>query len=116
MATHSRSRLENPRDRGAWWAAVYGVAQSRTRLKRLSSRSSIFKILGSYEVGLSIFSTAYTQLMLTKHISRIKEHTLDPCRPRTSHSPLVIAISSLIGHLKSPKDKYNYNSVLYIRL
>ena len=32
------SCLENPRDRGAWWAAVYGVAQSRTRLKRLSSR------------------------------------------------------------------------------
>ena len=29
--------LENPRDGGAWWAAVYGVAQSRTRLKRLSS-------------------------------------------------------------------------------
>ena len=29
--------LENPRDRGAWWAAVYGVAQSRTRLKRLNS-------------------------------------------------------------------------------
>ena len=28
---------ENPRDRGAWWAAIYGVAQSRTRLKRLSS-------------------------------------------------------------------------------
>ena len=27
------SRLENPRDRGAWWAAVYGVAQSQTRLK-----------------------------------------------------------------------------------
>ena len=26
------SCLENPRDRGAWWAAVYGVAQSRTRL------------------------------------------------------------------------------------
>ena len=31
---------ENPRDRGAWWAAVYGVAQSWTRLKRLSSSSS----------------------------------------------------------------------------
>ena len=30
------SYLENPRDGGAWWAAVYGVAQSRTRLKRLS--------------------------------------------------------------------------------
>ena len=39
MATHS-SRLENPRDGGAWWAAVYVVAQSRTRLKRLSSSNS----------------------------------------------------------------------------
>ena len=34
------SCLENPRDRGAWWAAVYGVAQSQTRLKQLSSSSS----------------------------------------------------------------------------
>ena len=34
------SCLENPRDRGAWWAAVFGVAQSQTRLKRLSSSSS----------------------------------------------------------------------------
>ena len=34
------SCLENPRDGGAWWVAVYGVAQSRTRLKRLSSSSS----------------------------------------------------------------------------
>ena len=34
------SCLENPRDSGAWWAAVYGVAQSWTGLKRLSSSSS----------------------------------------------------------------------------
>ena len=34
------SCLENPRDRGAWWAAIYGVAQSRAWLKRLSSSSS----------------------------------------------------------------------------
>ena len=34
------SCLENPRDGGPWWAAVYGVAQSRTQLKRLSSSSS----------------------------------------------------------------------------
>ena len=34
------SCLENPRDGGAWWAAIYGVAQSRTQLKRLSSSSS----------------------------------------------------------------------------
>ena len=34
------SFLEDPRDREAWWAAVYVVAQSRTRLKRLSSSNS----------------------------------------------------------------------------
>ena len=40
------SCLENPRDGGAWWAAVYGVAQSQTRLKRLSSSSSrVWKFL-----------------------------------------------------------------------
>ena len=32
------SCLENPRDGGAWWAAVYGVAQSRTRLKHCRRR------------------------------------------------------------------------------
>ena len=42
------SCLENPRDRGAWWAAVYGVAQSQTRLKRLSSSSSSLVIFGWY--------------------------------------------------------------------
>ena len=34
------SCLENPRDWGAWWAAIYGVTQSQTRLKRLGSSSS----------------------------------------------------------------------------
>ena len=34
------SCLENPRDGGAWWAAVSGVSQSRTRLRRLSSSSN----------------------------------------------------------------------------
>ena len=35
------SCLENPKDGGDWWAAVHGVAQSWTRLKRLSSSSSL---------------------------------------------------------------------------
>ena len=34
------SCLENSRDGGDWWASVYGVAQSRTQLKRLSSSSN----------------------------------------------------------------------------
>ena len=37
------SCLENPRDGGAWWAAIYGVTQSRTRLKQLSSSSSMLQ-------------------------------------------------------------------------
>ena len=43
------SCLENPRDGGAWWAAICGVAQSQTRLKRLSSSSS-----SSSSVSMSI--------------------------------------------------------------
>ena len=40
------SYLENPRDRGAWWAAIYGVAQSQTRLTQLSSSSSSLLLSG----------------------------------------------------------------------
>ena len=48
---------ENPTDGGAWWAAVYGVAQSRTRLKRLSSSSTLshllkFKLVEGYQICL----------------------------------------------------------------
>ena len=42
------SCLENPRDSGAWWVTVYGVAQSRTWLKRLSSSSSTYIYLYTY--------------------------------------------------------------------
>ena len=45
------SCLENPRDRGAWLAAISGVAQSRTQLKRLSSSSSLtFRSVVYFEV------------------------------------------------------------------
>ena len=63
------SCLENPRNGGAWWAAVYGVAQSQTRLKRLSSSSSSLpsqpsqKWLYSYpstsKLILAVFLTGY---------------------------------------------------------
>ena len=47
------SCLENPRDGGASWAAVYGVAQSRTRLKQLSSSSSkVLLMLGSTFINI----------------------------------------------------------------
>ena len=49
------SCLENPANRGAWWAAVYGVVQSQTRLKRLSSSS------------LRLYTLKCTQIHLGKH-------------------------------------------------
>ena len=45
------SCLEYPRDGGAWWATVYGVAQSWTRLKRLSSSSSSDYITSSWRLA-----------------------------------------------------------------
>ena len=49
MATHSSvfAWRVSPRDGGAWWAAVSGVAQSRTQLKRLSSSSSSMTVIAS---------------------------------------------------------------------
>ena len=53
------SCLENPRDGGAWWAAVYGVTQSLTRLKRLSSSSS------------SSSTLLQNQLLLSQHWTKL---------------------------------------------
>ena len=50
------SCLENPRDGGAWWAAVYGVAQIRTQLMQLSSSSSSSYVVLPTQSFLKIFS------------------------------------------------------------
>ena len=51
------SCLENPRDGAAWWAAVYGVAQSQTRLKRLSSSIPVL----SYELQDFFFYICHSE-------------------------------------------------------
>ena len=50
------SCLENPRDGGAWWAAVYGDTQSWTRLKRLNLASSNPNLFSSVQFSLSVMS------------------------------------------------------------
>ena len=77
------SCLENPRDRGAWWAAVYGVAQSWTWLKWLSSSSSIeylactwnqgenFPHL-SYQIAIATLGVGYTTVS-TSYRRRLEE-------------------------------------------
>ena len=59
------SCLENPRDRGAWWASVYGVAQSQTRLKRLSSSSS------SSSSSMSIFPLYTIAVAVVQSLSHV---------------------------------------------
>ena len=67
------SCLENPRDGGAWWAAVYGVAQSGTRLKRLSSSSS-----GYLEVYFfpQIFEFSVIYMLFICNSTMVWEYTL----------------------------------------
>ena len=50
------SCLENPTDRGAWWATVHGITKSQTRLKRLSSHAHKSQIL----CGVAIDKEAHT--------------------------------------------------------
>ena len=51
------SCLENPRDGGTWWAAIYGVSQSQTRLKRLSSSSSSRTVALQAPLSMGILQT-----------------------------------------------------------
>ena len=66
------SCLENPRDGGAWWAAVYGVAQSRTQLKRLSSSSSILLYIDIPHL-LHPFICWWTLGLLLPYLSFLKQ-------------------------------------------
>ena len=56
------SCLENPRDGGAWWAAIYGVAQTQTQLKRLSSSSSSIMLMCAHSSGLPGCFTKWKEL------------------------------------------------------
>ena len=73
-------------ERGAWWAAVYGVAHSRTRLQRLSSRSTSMRFWISSSVS-SFFFFFRTNSLLT---SLVSPPTVFPPSPRHSlaSSPL----------------------------
>ena len=85
------SCLENPRDGGAWWALVSGVAQSRTRLKRLSSSSSSMVCALVYRLQTQSFLPlnylSYFPLILFPSfifywfLSFYSEHTILICVP-----------------------------------
>ena len=77
------SCLEDPRDGGAWWAAVSGVAQSRTQLKRLSSSKPILVVL-----------TGRTPVILGQHT-----RTVHRSLPQRHTRPCDNVLGELGGHL-----------------
>ena len=63
--------LEDPRDRGAWWAAVYGVSQSRTRLKGLNSSSiCISEVIDISPSNLDSSSPAFLMMYSTHKLNK----------------------------------------------
>ena len=69
------SCLENPRDGGAWWAAVYGLTQSQTRLKRLSSNWLLYSDQysnGIYSLKQDGFKELFPVLFLLPSWPRIR--------------------------------------------
>ena len=63
------SCLENPRNGGAWWASVYGVAQSRTRLKRLNNNNILFSRLLNIDKRSTSRLWKFYQAPLPQHTS-----------------------------------------------
>ena len=66
------SCLENPRDGGAWWVAVYGVAQSQTRLKWLSSLAAIYFKISALFINLNLLKIQNLSLCGVLSTSRLK--------------------------------------------
>ena len=90
------SCLENPRDGGAWWAAVYGVIQSRTRLKRLSSCSKaclFILFMGSFSskitnrTRMSTLATFIQHCLESLQFSSVTQSCLTLCNPMNCSMP-----------------------------
>ena len=75
------SCLENPRDRGAWRAAIHGVAQSQTRLKQLSSSSRDQPVSRALQAVFTIWVTREAQFL------KILEFQMGSTKPEVIRSP-----------------------------
>ena len=92
------SCLENPRDGGAWWAAIYGVAQSRMWLKRLSSSSSRWH---SDEESICQCRRCSFNLWVKKTPLRKKWQPTQVFLPGKSHGQRSLEGYSARGHIES---------------
>ena len=130
------SCLENPRDRGAWWASVYGVAQSRTWLKWLSSSRSSRLCAGRGWASPSLWKLAHgsnsTQFLggwrgfwgqrgvcfssdLPQHVALALAHrpAQRPAPPRSSQPVPLSPVSRLYSHLPKPSSASMHLEKIY---
>ena len=107
------SCLENLRDGGAWWAAVYGVAQSHTRLKRLSSSSNRMYGCESWTVKKAECRRIDAfELWLWRRLLRVpwtarrsNQSILEEIRPEYSLEGLILKLElQYFGHLTQKTD------------
>ena len=82
------SCLENPRNGGDWWAAIYGVAQSRARLKQLSSSSSQYSSLQKSMDRGAWWSIVHRVAKSQSRLKRLSSHKILFCSAAQSCSTL----------------------------
>ena len=112
--------VENPRDSGAWWAAIYGVTQSRTWLKRLSSSSMMFSSVQSLSrvwlFAIPWTAAQQTALSITNSRSLLKPMSIEfvmPANHLILRRPLLllppippsirVVSNELVLHIRWPK-------------
>ena len=127
------SCLENPRDRGAWWAAIYGVAHSCTRLKRLSSSSIAskkvkhnFQFSSAAQSRLTLYDPVDCSIpgfsvhhhlpeLAHTHVHRIGD-AIKPSHPLSSPSPPAFSLPQHQGLSQGVSSLHQVAKVLEIQL
>ena len=108
------SCLENPRDGGAWWAAVYGVAQSRTGLKRLSSSSRlVIAFLPSSKCLLISWVQSPSAVILEP--PKIKSVTVSIVSPSICHEVIGPDAMILVFWMLNFKAAFSLSSFTFIK-
>ena len=107
------SCLENPRDGGAWWALVYGVTQSQTRLKQLSSSSSSSS--NHFPVAENDTERVSNLPADTKLVSPELNKNFSPKKKKefqsTHSTPLSCNPAEQLGRVSGPIREYKYQVV-----
>ena len=102
------SCLENPRDGGAWWAAVYGIAQSRTRLRQLSSSSSSIYCLSYYSFDQNSQMSSCHIRLISSRTTYTWRHSLLYKDPKSNYLNLPYPSFSDLSYMILTKPHYSY--------